>query len=127
MTRARRPVVDAALLARRRWSEDEARAVLEDIEVSGESPCEYGRRRGIDPQRLYRWKRLKTGTKTQPVAPAGSEFLPVRITAEAATMSRVGDKSAFEVVLPGGRLVRVAEGFDATTLIRLLAALEDGT
>jgi hypothetical protein len=119
--------VDAALLARRRWSEDEAHAVLEDIELSGESVSEYGRRRGLDPQRLYRWKRITTAPKPQPIVALASEFLPVRVTPDVASVSSARPKPAFEVVLPGGRLVRVAEGFDATTLVRLLATLEDGT
>jgi hypothetical protein len=55
----------------------------------------------------------------------GSAFLPVRVTPEANGMSGARAKSAFEVVLRGGRVLRVPEDFDAATLGRLLAALEE--
>lgn len=127
MERARRYIVDGALLARPRWSRAEAQAILEDAEGRGESLNEYGRRRGVDPQRLYRWKRAVSRPTSPSGATLGSAFLPVRVTSEANGMAGVRAKSAFEVVLHGGRVLRVAEDFDATTLGRLLAVLEEHT
>jgi hypothetical protein len=47
-------------------------------------------------------------------------FVPVQVVADAAP----AQASALAVVLTDGRTVRVAPGFDATTLQRLLAVLE---
>jgi len=127
MEHARRCIVDRALLARRRWSRAEAEAILEDAESLGESLNAYGRRRGIDPQRLYRWKREMPTTTASSVAPLRTAFLPVRVTPEGDGIPAVGARPAFEVVVHGNRVVRVTEGFDASTLVRLLAALEEGT
>jgi transposase-like protein len=107
----------------KRWSEAEARSVLAEVERSGENPRAYGMRHGIDPQRLYSWKRRLA----RAAAPTGSGFLPVRITSEAPTTPRSVPSRAFEVLLAGGRVVRVAEDFDANALGRLVAVLEEGT
>jgi hypothetical protein len=52
--------------------------------------------------------------------PSGSQasFVPVRVVPTAASM-------AFEVVLHGGRVVRVPAHFDAASLRQLLAILEE--
>jgi hypothetical protein len=47
-------------------------------------------------------------------------FVPVQVVADAVPTQA----SALEVVLADGRAVRVAPGFDAATLRRLLAVLE---
>jgi hypothetical protein len=46
---------------------------------------------------------------------------PVQVVADA---THAGQASALEVVLTDGRAVRIAPGFDAATLRRLLAVLE---
>jgi hypothetical protein len=52
-------------------------------------------------------------------AVAVSPFVPVRLVANATPAAAV------EVVLRGGRVVRVAAGFAAQTLREVVAALED--
>jgi len=47
-------------------------------------------------------------------------FVPVQVVADATPTQA----SALEVVLLGGRTVRIAPGFDAATLRRVLAVLE---
>jgi hypothetical protein len=53
-------------------------------------------------------------------AAAAPAFVPVQVVADVVP----AQVSALEVVLVGGRAVRVAPGFDAATLQRLLAVLE---
>ena len=55
-----------------------------------------------------------------PTVPA---FLPVRI--EQPSVQRETTVSAFEVILAGGRVLRVPVDFDAAALRRLIATLED--
>jgi hypothetical protein len=52
---------------------------------------------------------------------AAGAFMPVSVVAEEQAVS----PRCFEVVLVGGRTLRVAPGFDAATLRQLLAVLEE--
>jgi hypothetical protein len=70
---------------------------------------------GLSPASFYHWRRvLARRAAEQPV------FVPVQVVADAMPVQA----SALEVVLADGRAVRVAPGFDAATLRRLLAVLE---
>ena len=97
-----------ALLRARRWTEQEAREVLNALEESGESVASFARSEGLSTKRLYNWR-----TKLRKQA-----FVEVRPAS-----ARVQRIVMIEVVA-GGRLVRVPPDFDATTLLRLLAVLE---
>jgi hypothetical protein len=64
---------------------------------------------------FYAWRRVLHRRAAEKAA-----FVPVQVLADA-----VADRaSALEVVLAGGRTVRVAPRFDAATLRQLLAVLE---
>jgi hypothetical protein len=66
---------------------------------------------------FYAWRRvLERRAAEQPT------FVPVQVVADATPTQA----SALEVVLLGGRTVRIAPGFDAATLRRLLTVLEGG-
>lgn len=98
-------------LLKRRWTTDEARAVLELLDASGKSVREFADAEGVGPQRLYRWRAL-IGRRSTPAfveirRPPSSVAVPV------------------EVVLRSGRFVRVPDGFSDETLRRVVAALED--
>jgi transposase-like protein len=79
---------------------------------------------------FFAWRRLIAERDQQrqlradgdggPHVPSGSQasFVPVRVVPTAASM-------AFEVVLHGGRVVRVPAHFDAASLRQLLAILEE--
>ena len=111
---------------------------------SGQSVRAYCRAEGLSEPSFYSWRRLLAerglgaaggtecagggGASGQPAAarrqPADavaiSPFVPVRLVTEATTPT-----AAVEVVLRGGRVVRVAAGFAAQTLREVVAALED--
>jgi transposase-like protein len=95
----------------RRWTADDARAVLAAQAASGLSVPAFADREGIDPQRLYSWRRrIEVGSVEAPPA-----FIEVRHAAE---------RERVEIVLRSGRVVRVAESIDGDVLRRLIAALE---
>jgi len=95
----------------RRWTEDDARTVLTAQAASGLSVAAFAAREGIDPQRLYFWRRRVDAGSVE----APPEFIEVRHTAE---------RERVEIVLRSGRVVRVAESIDADALRRLIVALE---
>ena len=92
----------------RRW--------IREWQASGLTVRDFCDRHGLDEHRFYAWRR-ELGRRDAEASP----FMPVRIVS--------GDVPAagrpLEVVLPGGRTVRVAPGFDGPTLRQLLAVLEE--
>jgi hypothetical protein len=73
-------------------------------------------RRGLAQPSFYAWRREIA--KRDVASPA---FVPVQIVGHTA----VAANAALELVLGGGRTIRVAAGFHAATLRQLLAVLEE--
>jgi transposase-like protein len=105
----------------KRWSEGHARELLAEVGQSGESLKAYAERHGIEPQRLYSWRRKLDGVKEADSRPSREAFVPVRVAAERSATPA----STFELVLAAGRVVRVGADFDAPALRRLVEALEE--
>lgn len=101
-----------AVVERPYWREAEARVVVEAWRTSGESLSQFARRHRVDRGRVARW----AGRLASEAAPV--RFHPVRLA---------GSREAIEIHLVGGRRVRVAPGFQAEDLRRVLAVLEPGT
>ena len=106
--------VTAAVMGARRWTAADAASVLAAVRASGLSLRRFARERGLDPQRLARWRRQLDGGGL-------AEATFVEVAQPLVPAVRVG---GFEVVLAAGRVVRVGLGFDAEELLRLLAVLE---
>jgi transposase len=111
---------------------------------SGGSVRAYCQAQGLSEQSFYQWRRVLAqrdaqtaagprdsrreptafgggrvrATDSAAPAPQESRFLSVRLVQPAAPV-------AVEVVLGGGRVLRVAEGFSAQTLRQVVAALEE--
>ena len=96
----------------RRW-----RRWVGEWQASGLSARAFGQRRGLTVASFYAWRRV-----LQRRAAERAAFVPVQVVADAVP----AHSSALEVLLVDGRTVRVAPGFDAATLRRLLAVLEGG-
>jgi transposase-like protein len=95
--------------------------VLADARQSGESLSAYAQRHGIDPQRLYSWRRKLDAVKEAESSPLREAFVPVRVApGKSATPA-----ATLELVLAAGRVVRVGADFDARALRRLVEALEE--
>ena len=104
----------ASYLTERRWTEDSARAVLAAQSASGLSVAVFAAREGLDPQRLYFWRR-RLGNSTEPSeAPTFIEVRPAT------------SRELVEIALRSGHVIRVAESIDADVLRRLVDALEEG-
>ena len=88
---------------------------IEQWRASGLSVRAFCARHGLATASFYNWRRvLQRRAADEPA------FVPVRVVADAPP----AQASALEVVLTDGRAVRIAPGFDAATLRRLLAVLE---
>ena len=109
----------AQVAGRRYWREVEARVIVEAWQSSGETLSEFADHHGVDPKRIARW-----ASRLERPKPTAMYFHPVRLA---------GDRpegwtgSTIEIELAGRRRVRVARGFEAEDLRRVLAVLEEGT
>lgn len=101
---------------RQRWNEERARAVLSELEATGQSVAEFARRKAVSVQRLFYWrKRLGKATTTQFVAvtlPRATTLQP----AQAATSGRI------EIAV-SGTVIRVREELDVEYVGRLVEAI----
>ena len=109
--------VTAAVMGARRWTAADAASVLAAAGASGLSLRGFARERGLEPQRLARWRRQLDGARV-------AEATFVEVARPLVPAVRAG---GFDVVLAAGRVVRVGLGFDAEELLRLLAVLEEGS
>lgn len=76
----------------RKWTEEQARFVLEACRASGEPPTTFARRWGFYSQRMYWWKERLRRTDAEASAPAAMAtptFLPVTVH-EGAAVPLVG-------------------------------------
>jgi transposase len=69
---------------------------------------------------FYAWRRMLKQRDGEAVS-----FVPVRVVPDDPSLAATAGAS-LELVLPAGRVLRVGPGFDAATLQRLLAVLEEG-
>jgi hypothetical protein len=101
--------------ARDERKEQQWRRWIGEWRGSGLSVRAFCERRGLAIPTFYAWRRTLERRADQKAA-----FVPVQVVTDAAPALA----SALEVVLTDGRTVRVAPGFDAATLLQLLAVLE---
>jgi len=107
-------------------AEQSWRERLESWRRSGLSQAEFCRQRRLSPVSLSWWKRrfARQESATPAISPR-TEWLAVRAVPTAtAEPCGEGSEPQLEVVLRGGRRVRVGPGFDASALLRLVQALE---
>jgi transposase-like protein len=98
------------------------RALVRHWRRSGLSVREFGEERGVAEPSFYAWRRLLEQRDVEAV-----QLVPVHVVAEQASVPAADQASAgLELVLAGGRVLRIGSGFDAATLQRLLPLLEEG-
>jgi hypothetical protein len=103
------------------------KALLNDFRRSGLTHAEFCRRRHISlhsfRKHLYQPRTSQTASRDDRPAAADHHFLPVTILPDP-TPSIPASPPHLELVLPNGRRIVVAPGFDPQTLRRLIAAVE---
>ena len=121
---------------RRKWTADEKRALLAEIEAEGGRVLVVARRHGISESLLYNWRSAwKTAVSLR--SSAAVEFVPVGVIGQAreAGLERTAsvdrrrppDRAGLiEFDLPNGVQVRVDSSVDETALHRVFRALKGG-
>ena len=110
------PRAPSSSVGRLRWTEQDARNALVALQRSGKPVSVFAAERGLDPQRLYAWRR-RLG-KAEPTI-----FQELTVPSSP-RISVVDGDAPFEVALPSGVVVRVPASFNAAALERLLEVLQ---
>jgi transposase-like protein len=109
-------------LTRRRWTAEDAKQALAALDRSGLDLRAFAVREGLDPQRLWRWRRQLAET----AAPVFEEVVcPDAPSAHPAEAPAPALRERFEIVLKSGRVVRVPVSFDASALLQLLTIVDE--
>jgi hypothetical protein len=95
------------------------RSLLADWRSGGLSVRDFCRLRRVSEASFYAWRKTLQQRQADSAGPA---FVPVQVVADEQADT---PGAAIELLLPRQRSVRVGPGFDATTLRRLLAVLEE--
>jgi transposase len=122
---------------RRAWTTEQKAEILADSYESGEKVSAVARRHGLTPQQLFGWRReARRRARRQASADkgdvSGAAFAPVIVDSALpnpdalVAANRVGGAAVIEIVI-GAATVRVAPGFDATTLTTVLRAVKAAT
>lgn len=104
-----------SLLSRPRWTREDAREVITALERSGKSVSIFAADHGLDPQRLYLWRRRLGSAE-----PTTFQEIVVR---PAASPHLAPADAPFEIALTSGDILRVPASFEAAALARLLDVL----
>jgi len=125
------PRFDVIATTRRSWSKQQKRAIIAEIDVGGATLSEVARRHCIHASLLFRWRRdLGSAFEHPPTeasAAAAPSFLPVMLAAPTRPEPAVNvaaKPAAIEIMIAGGRIVRVGTDVDTAALARIVAALE---
>jgi transposase len=122
------PRFDVIADTRRSWSREQKAAIVAEIGVSGASVSQVARRHGLNAGLLFRWRReFQSGhgspeSKADNGTPAVPAFVPIMLPPpETPAPAKPG---TIEIVIAGGRTVRVSTDIDTAALVRIVAALE---
>lgn len=114
---------DIVAETRRRWSEEQKASIVAETVNCGNITA-LARQRGIKPSLLFRWRKERRGAEgacvTKPPA-----FVPIALPAPSPAPTAAPSRQVtIEIVLAGGRMVRVGTDIDTVALVRIIAALE---
>jgi transposase-like protein len=104
---------------RPRWTAQDAREVIDALDRSGQAVSVFAAAHGLDPQRLYMWRRrFAAVAEGDPTT-----FRELTVHASSPRLLFGSEAAAFEIALGSGVVVRVPPSFDAAALARLLDVL----
>jgi transposase len=119
---------------RRIWSDEQKRAILEEVLTSGLTMADVARRHDLVPQQIYTWRR-QLGLRGP--AAATPTFLPVVVAGENVehgrserdtapkASARGGRPGRIEIRCTNGRVLKVEPGLDAGVLKALIRLVDD--
>ena len=109
---------------RRRWTKAEKLRIVEESLIAGVGVAEVARRHEVHPNLLHLWRRqARAGDPA--VAPDGeARFAPVAIVAGETKAKVHCDARVIEVMLRGGRILRLPEDMAPARMAQLADALE---
>jgi hypothetical protein len=107
---------DRSPFNRPRWTEQDARDVLAALRRSGKPVRVFAAERGLDPRRLYLWRRRLGEAES-------TTFHELIVRPAARGAAPEAARNSFEIVLASGDVVRVPASFDGAALARLLEVL----
>jgi len=98
------------------------RRMVRQWRSSGLSVRDFCAEKDLSEPSFYAWRRTLAERDAEAV-----RFVPVRVVPEEQPIANDNNvSSGLELVLRAGRVLRIGPGFDAATLQRLLALLEEG-
>jgi transposase len=111
---------------RRRWSDEEKRAIVGEAARTTTSVSGVARRHGIAPGLLFRWRReFAEADGERELPPPAPVFIPIALPAPANAAAGPARRSGMiEIELVGGRRIRVDAAVDVDVLKRVVDALE---
>ena len=93
--------------------------MLDALEASKLSIAEFARQEGIDPQRLYLWRRKLGSSRVAHAPPAGTHLVELRVR-----QPSHGASLGMEVACPSGHVVRVRDSASVDALAAVRRAIE---
>ena len=99
--------------------------------MGGATLSEVARRHGVHANVLFRWRRelgsamgAPPGEAATAIAAPATSFVPVTLSSPSTPASTPTRPDTIEIVLAGGRTVRVGPDVDTVALLRIVEALE---
>jgi len=123
---------DVGARKRRIWSAEQKKAIVAEIDVGSATLSEVARRHGVHVNVLFRWRRelgsgmggARPGDAATAIAAPATSFVPVTLSSPSTPASTLTRPGTIEIVLDGGRTVRVGSDIDTAALVRIIEALE---
>jgi hypothetical protein len=88
---------------------------------SGLGIAEFCRQQGLAAASFHAWRRILAQRDLE-----AAQLVPVRVLAETVPGATDSATTGLELVIDGGRRLRIGPAFDDATLRRLLSVLEEG-
>jgi hypothetical protein len=102
-----------------RWSDEDARIVIDALNASGQSVASFAASWGFQAQRVFAWRRKLHENRAVAVRPV--EFVEIDAHARPPSGRR------YELILPGGGALRVEGGVDAGEVRTLVEILRESS
>lgn len=96
------------------------RRLVQQFRGSGLSVRAFCAEQGLSEPSFYAWRRTLAARQQ-----AALRFVPVQVTPPLQPTAADISAGAVELILDGGRRLRIGPGFDGPTVTRLLALLEE--